>query len=464
MKLEKVFSIHDFRLKFGEGSSPNAYDLVRYGPLSKRPLYGLSNIGVDMYRGILVLCRNEKKNLADMLVKDFKDGYSENRKIFPGLSAVLRKKFEIDVAYFSEYDPNKIFDVFENSGSIRDTFPIIVLPRCAKGDYGSIYYRTKAVFLKHEVPSQIVTEELFQSRDSYRWSLLSIAVQIYAKMGGVPYGLDRSVVSPRSLQPSDTLVAVMGLGISTHPQRRKRGVGFITVYDDQGVWSFMDFEILSIDRKEEMSNGIAKLLERGIEAVVRYGSKKNNVIIIHYSGKEVGSREEKSIINAMQTLSSVGKNVFVHVLKIRDSDIVVGLMDSPHKTREGVATWYPPIGAVFKLKPDVYLMTSTGYFMRGDNKIGSNIHIGLPTAMIISRHREIEINPLNSLDDIDLLSTIFGLMRLNYVDVSHPVSRDPVTVRYSRTIAWIVLRLADIIDPDLELLKLSRLRNTMWFL
>lgn len=456
VSLQKIFGLGEFPLRFAGGASLNAYDIVKLGPLS--------SAAAKSYKRILILSKREKRDLAERLADDFKEGYSANKKIFPGLSKVLRTEFEIDVAYFSEYDPDEVFSEFENSGRVHETFPVIILPRCAKGDYGSIYYRTKAAFLRHEVPSQVVTEELIRNESAYRWSLLSLAVQLCTKMGCVPYGLNRSVMNLKSLLPSDTLVAVIGLGISTHPQRRKRGVGFITVYDDVGVWKFMDFEILSMDKRDEMSNSVASLLERGIRDIVERGSKENNVIVIHYSGKELGTREEESIINAIQTLRLAGRNVYVHVLKVRESDIVVGLEESPHRTREGLHTWYPPIGVVFKLKPDIYLMTSTGYFVRDSGHVGSNIRAGLPTAMIVSRHREVEINPLKDVNDIDLLSTVFGLMRLNYVDVSHPVSREPVTTRYSRAIAWIVLRLADVAGSDLELRRFVRLRNTMWFL
>ncbi len=463
MRYIDIFNITDFKLKFANGESVNAYDIIRLGPLSSKPLYDSGDIGVERYRRLLILYNeaDNSKRFADILASNLREGYKSNRKIFPGINSVLRTRFEIDVASFRDYDPEKIYDTFNQHSSSQEAFPIIILPKTPKGEYDSIYYRTKATFLMYDTPCQIVTRELLDDENRFKWSLLSIATQIYAKMGGIPYGLDRSVIRPGWTESSDTMVAVMGLGISAHPQLRRRGVGFIVVFDHKGVWNFMDAEVLAMDNWERMSEQVAKLIERGLSRILSKNARKYNILVIHYSGKEIGVREEEAIRNAISNAQSVGKFAAIYVLKIKDSDIIVGYKGSPHRSKSGGETSYPPVGTVFRLKPDVYLLVTTGYFLR-DRGIGSNISIGLPTTKIISRHREIEIGGLDrSIEDKDLLRTVFALMRLNYRSISNPIATEPVTIRYSREIAWIMLRMADL-GVDIRLL--NRLSRVMWFL
>jgi argonaute-like protein implicated in RNA metabolism and viral defense len=463
MRYIDIFKITDFKLKFADGESVNAYDIIRLGPLSSKPFYDSRDIGVENYRRLLILYSeaDNSRRYADILTSNLSEGYKNNKKIFPGINRALRTSFEIDVASFRDYDPEKIYETYDQHSPSHEAFPIIILPKSPRSEYGSIYYRTKATFLMHDTPCQIVTRELLDNENSLKWSLLSIATQIYAKMGGIPYGLDRSVIRPGWADPSDTMVAVMGLGISAHPQLRRRGVGFIVVFDHKGVWNFMDVEVLAMDSWERMSEQVTKLFERGLSRILSRDAKKYNILVIHYSGKEIGGREEEAIRNAINNARSVGKFAAIYVLKVKDSDIIVGYMGSPHRSKSERPTWYPHVGTIFMLKPDVYLLVTTGYFSR-NGRIVSNIGIGLPSTKIISRHREIEVGGLDrGIKDIDLLRTVFAFMRLNYRSISNPVATEPVTIRYSREIAWIILRLADL---GVDVKMLNRLSRVMWFL
>jgi len=457
-----LFNPRDFRLRFADGISVNAYDIIRLGPLSGSPLYKGDVRGIEEYKTILILYQKNDQKLAIKLLEDLRKGLQDNKKIFPGFNQALRTSLDIDIIPFNNFDPNEIYDTYIHHAS-SNAFPVIILPRYSRSIYDSIYYRTKAVFLSKDIPSQVVTRDLILDEPRYRWSLLSISIQIYTKMGGVPYALDRSMI--RAVDLSDTAIIIMGLGISAHPLYRKRGVGFVTVFDHNGVWNFMDSQALSMDRTEDISEKIATLLERSVNKVLSVSTKKNNILIIHYSGKEISSREEEALRRAIKNAKYLDKFTAVYILKIRDSDIVIASQSSPHIAKDGTCTWYPPVGACFKLKPDVYAMVTTGYFNLGDGKntiIKSNILIGLPTIKIIARHRDIEPRTQEfDISDIDLLSTVFGMSRLNYVAINNPVTKEPITIRYSREIAWISLRL---IENNVDISKLSRARYVMWFL
>jgi len=463
MRLYTVFNPRDFRFRFANGVSVNAYDIVRLGPLSRVPLYNKEFVrGIDEYKSILILHHKDDLELISKLVEDLRHGLRYNKKIFPGLNQVLKTNFDIDAVPFNSYDPENIMDAYLHHAS-NGAFPVVILPKTNRSIYDNIYYKTKAVFLSKDIPSQVVTKDLIQNEANYRWSLLSITIQIYAKMGGVPYALDRSMI--RAIDPSDTAVAIMGLGITVHPLRKKRGVGFVTVFDYNGVWNFMESQVLQMDKTDEMSEKVSKLLERSVSKILSESSKKNNVLIIHYSGKDISRREEEVLGSVIKEANYMGKFAAVYVLKIRDSDIVIAQQSSPHRAQDGTLTWYPPVGACFVLKPDVYAMVTTGYFILDGGMpsiIKVNIHTGLPTVKIIARHRNIEPRGQQiNINDIDLLATVFGMCRLNYVSVSNPVTKEPVTVRYSREIAWVSLHLS---ENNVDLGRLIKAKYTMWFL
>jgi hypothetical protein len=373
----------------------------------------------------------------------------------------LKTNAEIETLPFKEYDPDTIFDTFNQHVDSNVAFPVIILPRVAKSQYDSIYYRTKAVFLAKDIPTQVVTINLLEDLNNYKWSLLPLTVQIFVKMGGIPYALARRFISTENL--ADVAINILGFGLSYHPLQKERGVGFITVFDHNGVWNFMDSIALTMDKIDDIADNIAKLIERSIEVILHRITVKNQILIIHYSGKEISSREEEVIRNAITTAKYLNKFIAVNVLKIKDSDIVVGFEDSPHKDKSGKYTWYPPAGIVFGLKRNVYLMVTTGYFESGRGDIMSNIRRGLPSSKIIARHREMEIQDQSKslLEDRDLLASVFAMCRLNYASMSNPLSKDPVTIRYSREIAWLTLRLE---EHGTDLSKLTKIKNIMWFI
>lgn len=467
MMVFELFDIRRFLLKFGRGGTGlNVYDIVRCGPLSYGPLYGDSKLfSVGRYKSILILyneadIKNNVPKLAEKLKTHLSTGF-ENRKIFPGFNELFDLSIEISTVPFKNYDPEEIYTVFgEHCGDIDVCFPLIILPRVARGMYDSIYYTTKAEFLRREVPSQVFTVDLLQDEQNYMWSLLPVAIQIFTKMGGVPYTLDRSVLGDKVSE--DTSVFTMGLGISYHPLYKERGVGFLIVFDHLGAWCFMDSTALLLYEKDRLSGQVAMLLENAVRRILSLSKSRKNVLIIHYSGKEVGRAEEEAVAKAVRSAETeLSKFAAVYILKIKDSDIVINDTASEYIV-DNARSGYPPIGVTIQIKPGLYLMFTSGYFTGHGNKVRGNIRRGLSRAKIVSRHREMEpARDEVKLDDKALLATVFGMCRLNYNSVQNPVSREPITVRYSREIAWLSLRLSDL---GVNLNQDSRIKRVMWFI
>jgi argonaute-like protein implicated in RNA metabolism and viral defense len=459
------YDIRSFPLRFGGGGiGLSAYEIIRHGPLAYEPLHCASYLhSVNRFKSLLILYKGGdgeiQKLVNEKLKKHLSEGL-ENKKIFPGLNAVFKLNIEISVVPFKSYDPDEIFSAFQEHCSDVDTcFPLIVLPRVARGDYVSIYYRTKATFLNKGVASQIFTVDLLKDEQNYKWSLLPTAIQIFTKMGGVPYALDRGVLGEKVSE--DVAVFIMGLGISYHPLLRRRGAGYLVVFDQSGAWYFMDSTVLLLGRDEDISERIANLLTRSINSILSYSNKRDNVLIIHYSGKEIGRAEEEAIASAIKSAEKeLNKFLAVYILKIRDSDIIVYDTQSMYMI-DKAQSGYPPIGLTLQLKPGLYLMFTSGYF-EAQSSVRGNIKMGLSRARVISRHKEMEpAKDELKLGDKELLATVFGMCRLNYSSVQNPVAREPITVRYSREIAWLSLRLSELgtnLDEDI------RIKRVMWFI
>jgi len=91
LKFYALFNPRDFRFRFADGVSVNAYDIVRLGPLSSSPLYKGDVKGVEEYKAILILYQKDDQKLAIKLLEDLKEGLQDNKKYFPGLTKLLEQ-------------------------------------------------------------------------------------------------------------------------------------------------------------------------------------------------------------------------------------------------------------------------------------------------------------------------------------------------------------------------------------
>jgi hypothetical protein len=462
MKYLLKFNIEDFGLWFGGGTHLHPHYIIKFGPRR--------NQVAKSYKSIIVLFNNNldaaTRKKVEMFVEHLKNGLEE-RRIFPGFNAIYGTNIDIEQVAFdhSGYDnPEKIFEAFNSACSdVTKCFPVIILPRVHRSLYDSMYYRTKAEFLKQGTTSQVFTIDLLNDKKNYRWSLLPTSIQIFTKMGGVPYILERGIVDSPDIQ-----VFIMGLGISYHPLYKEQRVGYALIFDESGDWQFLEAGSITSEDMESgkdvdtLAEKIAGLLNTAITKLANKIQAGRAVLIIHYSGKEISSREENAIARALQELKLSRKILAVYVLKIKKSDIAINDLDSPSKIN-GSETSYPEIGTVFKLKTDVYILVTTGYFMV-NREVKSNIWRGLPSSLLISRHKEMEkINEeITEINDEILLASVFGLCRLNYTSVQNPVSTEPITTRYSREIAWLTLRLQEATKSKSEFATAFRTR--MWFI
>lgn len=206
--------------------------LSNYGP------YDSSTFDIKTPNVLCICNRNNRGNFTKFL-SNLKDGIPQSRYFQKG----LQKKYDLqDViiniretqGYSTEEYTNTISSYDENKPHLA----IIEIPGSFKRqlDQSNPYYRIKAKLLSLEIPVQFVTSEIIGNHNEY--ILNSIALQIYAKLGGTPWVLP----SQRSVDRE----IIIGIGHSWLRRNRYAGaeqnrvVGITTFMSSDGQYLLGD--------------------------------------------------------------------------------------------------------------------------------------------------------------------------------------------------------------------------------
>jgi len=447
MRLFMHLELTDYPLLFqGSRATIHPYfGLVKWGPFMQPSEFEYEEVAIIGKDGRFL--QHFKTHLSEGLGGKFPGGFNN---IF---------KTDLDLEFYQiddEEDEEIIFDEFKSNGLFR-RFPVVIIPKTPRSDYNSLYYRVKSKFLENGIPSQIFTRETTLDENTYSWSIFPLAIQIFAKMGGVPYVLAKRVIG----EASDTTsrILVLGVGMSSSPLERDRIAGFVTIYDENGQWLLSKVDTEKNPSKEVFAS---KLKEMILDAI-NISIKKLNVdlsrfsVLIHYSGKEMSGHEEETLWKAIQDAKdSLGVDVGVYVVKINNSNYIAASSISKCH-HNGLPTGLINTGTVFQLK-DFYLLFTTGCIPEFPNRRGEpSKNITKPSAPspIIVSIKEIVENK-RDMSPQNLISSVYAMCRMNYTSINNQLNRLPVTVKYSREIAWMTLRLGKMSN--------ERIEKVLWFI
>ena len=289
----------------------------------KRYIFGDDNTDISQFRGVrtngpykmpssdrirymFVFQEKHRGYARDLLLALQGKSYPGS---FPGYEKMFRLKFDNDNVMgmpIEEFDKTNLERVLERVKSIKNEFamPVFVIPSRNDPDNERIYYSLKHAFVDELIPVQVVTLDLLQKKESLKWSVANIALQIFGKIGGYPW----------KVQPSSTECLIIGIG-TRHDVREDGDTQIIDKYfaysvltDSSGL--YLDIEVLSetTEKKnylEELKESIRKILDK-------YQSTYNR-IVVHTPFKI--RREELRAIQSILDDYHTGENEFV-VLKI----------------------------------------------------------------------------------------------------------------------------------------------------
>jgi Piwi domain len=237
-------------------SSPDA-GLSNYGP------YDSATFDVKTPAFLCICNRNNRGNFTRFL-SNLKDGVPNSAYFKKG----LQKKYDLQDVIFniretSSYALEEYLKVISNYDENKPHLAVIEIPGSFKRNTESakIYYQIKAKLLSLEIPVQIVTTEIINNYNEY--ILNSIALQIYAKLGGTPWVLP----SQRSVDRE----IIIGIGHSwlrsNHYMgaEQNRVVGITTFMSSDGQYLLGDkvkdvaFEFYFEELLKSLKNSITRL-------------------------------------------------------------------------------------------------------------------------------------------------------------------------------------------------------------
>lgn len=393
----------------------------------------------------------------------FENGFG--RLIPYGFSKIFSIELEdIEIYEYSSHDPSQILDKLnDNKLDKESTVPLIVLnERTPRADFNSDYYKIKRRLLEKDIVTQVISyKDVISKEDIMKWSILSIFNQIYAKLGGLPYTLYNRM----SLR-DDSEVIIIGLSSARDPFNKNNIVGSSVVYDDRGHFVVSKFDITKtngLSTKESYNIAIDRLLSNTAKELKNTNSikrliniNKKVIIVIHYRGKEVSRLEEETINKIIQEFSVADIDCEVYITRLIDGDIFI--YDPTDYRKLG----YPRVGNIYKILDDLYILQLTGRIETYNRPI-YNINYGISKPLLLSI-KYYNGNNGKSIGNIEnaiiknLIYTILGMCRLNYITVQNPITRLPVTVSFAHNIAYTLPRFKE--DYVLK----DWLKSRLWFL
>lgn len=231
IELKTPTFIFDYAGTKTNNSNPDI-GLTNYGPYD--------SINFDTKTpNVLCICNRANRGYFSNFLSGLKDGLPQSRYFQKG----LLKKYDLqDVVYdikeIQSYDIEEYLNVIRNYDENKPHLAIIEIPSEFRqlDDMSNPYYRIKAKLLSLEIPVQYITSEKVKSHNEY--ILNSIALQIYAKLGGTPWVLP----SHRSVDRE----IIIGIGHSWLRKNQYKGaeqnrvVGITTFLSSDGQYLLGD--------------------------------------------------------------------------------------------------------------------------------------------------------------------------------------------------------------------------------
>lgn len=213
---------------------------------------------------ILCICNKSNRGVFTNFLSSLKDGLPQSRYFQKG----LQRKYDLQDMLFNikeiqDFTVDEYLNAIRSEDENKPHLAIIEIPAAFKryDDRNNPYYTIKAKLLSLEIPVQYVTSEIIKSHNEY--ILNSLALQMYAKMGGIPWVLP----SQRSVDRE----IVIGIGHSWLRKNQYAGaeqnrvVGITTFLSSDGQYLLADkvkdvaFENYFVELLNSLKSSIQRL-------------------------------------------------------------------------------------------------------------------------------------------------------------------------------------------------------------
>ena len=369
----------------------------------------------------------------------FKKGFSGEFS-FPDMQKFLKFPFELDekenhIAFDNineavdvvktklketkRSENHKYFAIFLNPVGTDETEEKLV----------NIYFKIKEILLYEGIPSQVIKADKViknnKINDYYNTFLPKIEIAILAKLGGIPWRINRS----------ETNELIVGIGASYDATRKTRFVGSAFCFDNTGV--FKGFDCFRAADIISIAGSIR-------EAVDNFMKTNKNVsrLIIHFY-KEISKKELKPIENLLENL---GLDIPVYVLSINKTlskDYLAFDLDS--------AQLMPYSGTIVKIDKNDYLLYNNTRYDQSASPKGK--HHFFPLRIRLSGSNTSNLNDPGLITE--LFDHVFQFSRMYWK--SNDPQNIPVTISYPEMVAKIYPNFSKEHLPEYG-------KNSLWFL
>jgi len=246
----------------GDESPSQFMGIQKYGPVRK--------IDEDLH---LVFIHQEKDRA---LAHDLFFGLCGNTfSTFHGMHKMFDLKVSKDnvsgmvISDFTNEEILRVRNQVHNDSGGRNVIPIILTPfgKHDSPDVNSSYWLLKHAFLDKQLPLQVVHTKTLANRNTFQWAISSIGLQIFAKLGGVPWKVKPEL--------GDCLIVGIGQSHQKKGDTIERFFAYAVLTDSNGI--FEQVQILGNHKdEEEYINSFASSL-RGI--FQSYSERYTNFVV-----------------------------------------------------------------------------------------------------------------------------------------------------------------------------------------
>lgn len=301
--------------------TPKTYILAN-DKQSKSQFQGLKSHGplqhIDGFPVICFMYRQEDKPLAHDLFFALK---GERYQTFPGMNRMFGMSFEnenvkgISLSGFGEQDLEQSVQKVKAENRERKILPIILFPwsrDSGNSDGENAYYTLKHVFLRHLLPTQLVSVSKLSNPITFKWSVGNIGLAVFGKLGGKPW----------KVAPQNRSCLIIGIGQS----HRREADGCISRYFAYSVLSDSSglYETIKILAKNDNRNTYLSSLMSGINDILKSHADDYDSFVIH-TPFSLRRDETEQVHRALQTFSETdGKDKRLVAMKFNDSNKYMG--------------------------------------------------------------------------------------------------------------------------------------------
>lgn len=293
-------------------------------------------------------------------------------------------------------------------------------------DY-SPYYLLKLLLTNQKIPLQVINHEKLSKKNVLKWATSSIGLQIFSKLGGVPW----------IVKPSNSNCLILGIGSShefLEDRKMKKYFTYSVCLDSSGVYK----KLAVLSKTENETNHIDNLKSNLVKLLQSQEFSHYKKCALHLPFK-IKNKEIQSIKEALMNF----ENVEFKVIKVNLKNKFFGF--SSHNSK------VPYESNFIKLSPVEYLVWFEGLQYGKENiyqKTGNPVHV-----QFLDNGGEIDIEK-----DRRYLQDVINLSGANWRGFNAKLM--PISIYYSQIVAEYTKEFEKFEDFDNEIFQYS----LPWFL